>query len=90
MLIIAVISSIAIYLIPTIIYNMAGIHNGWIRYVILFLLVLLAGIQYANAKSSKNCHNIRYFLSSSYMLHHFSSVSCIVFCVFLSIRVWIL
>ena len=47
MLIIAVISSIAIYLIPTIIYNMAGIHNGWIRYVILFLLVLLAGIQYA-------------------------------------------
>ena len=27
MLIIAVISSIAIYLIPTIIYNMAGIHN---------------------------------------------------------------
>ena len=47
MLIIAVISSIAIYLIPTIIYNKAGIHNGWIRYVILFLLVLLAGIQYA-------------------------------------------
>ena len=47
MLIIAVISSIAIYLIPTIIYNMAGIHNGCIRYVILFLLVLLAGIQYA-------------------------------------------
>lgn len=47
MLIIAVISSIAIYLIPTIIYNMAGIYNGWIRYVILFLLVLLAGIQYA-------------------------------------------
>lgn len=47
MLIIAVISSIAIYLAPTIIYNMAGIHNGWVRYVILFLLVLLAGIQYA-------------------------------------------
>ena len=47
MLIIAVISSIAIYLAPTIIYNMAGIHNGWGRYVILFLLVLLAGIQYA-------------------------------------------
>lgn len=47
MLIFAVISSIVIYLAPTFIYNMAGIHNGWVRYVILFLLVLLAGIQYA-------------------------------------------
>lgn len=47
MLMIAVISSIIIYLLPTFIYNLYGVHNGWIRYVILFLLVVLAGIQYA-------------------------------------------
>lgn len=47
MLLVAVISSIIIYMLPTLIYNILGIHKGWVRYVILFLLVISSGVEYA-------------------------------------------
>ena len=47
MLMLVVVSSIIIYMLPTLLYNVLGIHKGWVRYIILFLLVVLAGLQYA-------------------------------------------
>lgn len=47
MLMSAVVASIIIYVIPTIMYNLCGIHKGWVRYLILFFITLAAGIQYA-------------------------------------------
>ena len=46
-LISAVAISIAIYLLPTVMYNLCGIHKGWVRYMILFFITLAAGVQYA-------------------------------------------
>lgn len=43
----AVMVSIIMYVIPTIMYNLCGIHKGWVRYLILFFITLAAGIQYA-------------------------------------------
>lgn len=47
MLMLVVVSSIIIYMLPTLLYNVLEIHKGWVRYIILFLLVVLAGLQYA-------------------------------------------
>lgn len=47
MLVSAVVLSIVIYLLPTIIYNLCGIHRGWVRYLILFFITFAAGVQYA-------------------------------------------
>lgn len=47
MLMFVVAASIIIYMLPTLLYNILGIHKGWVRYIILFLLVVLAGLEYA-------------------------------------------
>ncbi len=47
MLMFVVGASIIIYMLPTLLYNVLGIHKGWVRYIILFLLVVLAGLEYA-------------------------------------------
>ena len=47
MLMFVVAASIIIYMLPTLLYNVLGIHKWWVRYIILFLLVVLAGLQYA-------------------------------------------
>lgn len=47
MLMFVVAASIIIYMLPTLLYNILGIHKGCVRYIILFLLVVLAGLEYA-------------------------------------------
>ena len=47
MLMFVVAASIIIYMLPTLLYNILEIHKGWVRYIILFLLVVLAGLEYA-------------------------------------------
>ena len=47
MLMFVVGASIIIYMLPTLLYNVLGIHKGCVRYIILFLLVVLAGLEYA-------------------------------------------
>ena len=47
LLMFVVAASIIIYMLPTLLYNNLGIHKGCVRFIILFLLVVLAGLEYA-------------------------------------------